>query len=104
MKKTLLLICASYFLIVFQASFLAHFGILGHLPWLTIILVIAVNLFEKTTDNSGLWLAAVSGFLLDAFSTMTFGFFTIILTATSIIIKFVIKKYFHLDALKLKKT
>ncbi|MDP3093259.1 MAG: rod shape-determining protein MreD [bacterium] len=96
MKKYIVLALIFYSLIVFQTSFLVHFKFLDYLPNIAIVFFVLLNLFEERREKSGLIMSFVAGFILDVFSGKPFGFYTAILLTTSLIIKFVIKKYFRL--------
>ena len=63
MKKIIALTLIFYFLVVFQASFLAHFKFLSYLPSLGIIFLIFLNIFEKPQEKSAIIISFVSGFL-----------------------------------------
>lgn len=100
MKRVFISILVVYSLIIFQTSFLAHFGIWRYLPNLVILFVIFFNLFENQQDKNGLIIAGVSGFLLDIFSASAIGFYTAILVMTSLAIKIIVKKYLYLKFFK----
>lgn len=96
MKNFLILILVAYFLIIFQTSFLAHFGVWRYLPNLAILFVVFFNLFENQQEKNGLAIAGISGFLLDVFSASPFGLYTAILIMAALIIKIIVKRYFYL--------
>lgn len=84
-KKLLILIPTFWLLAILQSSFLL-FNII-------LILVILINLFEKTENYLGIFSALPAGFFLDIYSLRPFGFYILILLTTSIFIKAIIKKY-----------
>lgn len=92
-----------YVLVLLQTSFLVHFKeVFGW--WLAfgllIIGVILVNFFEDHRKNSGIISAFFAGFFLDIFSENFFGFWTLILMAAAIFIKFILKKYVRIPTFK----
>lgn len=91
-KKVLILILFFYILALFQTSFLVHFRLLNFL----LILVIFINLFERTGGNSGLFSALIGGFFLDIFSERLLGFHILILLLLAFLIKMVLKRYIQL--------
>jgi rod shape-determining protein MreD len=96
MKNALLLILAFYFLVLLQTSFLVHFNIYGTIPNFVIIFVILLNFFEKPEKKLGIVLGFLAGLFLDIFSSSFFGFYTLILSAISFFIKYVLKSYLRL--------
>jgi rod shape-determining protein MreD len=92
-KKNIIFILGTYFLVVFQTSFLARFSVFNLLPNLAIILVCILSLLEEQKEMSALIIAATVGFWLDVFSSKPIGFHIIILLLASVFIKTVIKKY-----------
>ena len=103
MKKVIVPSLIFYFLVVFQASFLAYFKFLSYMPSLAIIFLIFLNIFEKPQEKSVLITSFVSGFILDVFSSKPFGFYALIFLSASLIIRLVIKKYLKLE-FDLKKS
>ncbi len=109
-KKILILIIFFYILTLFQISFLVHFNILdgrfvGWSPNLILIAVILLNLFENPQKNSGYFTAFIGGFFLDIFSgnfigINFIGFWILILLVISFSIKFILRKYVRLSAIK----
>jgi len=98
-KNIFILIIFFYILALFQTSFLIHFNIF--LGWLGILIsVILINIFENSKKNSGIFAAFFAGFFLDIFSENFIGFWILILLALSCFIKFVLKKYVRIPALK----
>jgi len=93
--KFFIFILALYFFAVLQASFFAHFRVIGFVPNLTLFLVIIWNIFEKTENffSFGLLSAFLGGFFIDIYSSYFFGFYILIFLAVSIIIKKFLKKY-----------
>ena len=92
MRKILIFILFFYFLALWQTSFLVHFKVLGLAP-LILIAVILINLFENTRHYSGIFAAFVGGFFLDIFSSGLIGFYVLILVATAILIKIILRSY-----------
>ncbi len=93
--KLLILFLIIYFLTILQTSFFVHFGFSGILPNITIVLAILWNIFErdKKIFSSGLFISAFAGFFLDIYSEGYLGVYTILLTASSVIIKKIVRKY-----------
>jgi len=92
-KKILISIIVFYFLVLIQTSFLVHFNILGIVPNLVLISVVLWNLFEKSKNYFGLYVALIGGFFLDIFSNYFIGFYILILFTLVIFLKLVFKKY-----------
>ncbi len=92
-KKILISIIVFYFLVLIQTSFLVHFNILGIVPNLVLISVVLWNLFEKSKNYFGLYIALIGGFFLDIFSNRLIGFYILILFALAIFLKLVFKRY-----------
>jgi len=91
MKKALVIIVSFYLLILFQNSFLIHFGINRFIPNLVFI---AVAVLSFLFPNSFVVIGAIGGgFLLDVFSSKPFGFYTVIMFCLSILTMFILKKY-----------
>jgi rod shape-determining protein MreD len=99
MKKFLILILSFYILALFQTSFLVHFGFLDVLNFI-LIATILINLFENPQKNLGITSAFIGGFFLDIFSENFLGFWILILLATSIFIKFILRKYVRIPIVK----
>lgn len=93
MLKVFLSIVVYFIFVIFQTSFLVHFGKFGECLNLILISVIVWNLIESRKNLFGLLNAVIGGFFLDAFSNQIFGFYILILLITAISIKFVLKKY-----------
>lgn len=103
MKKIFIFILFFYILVLLQTSFLIHFNIFlsGFLGGsLILIAIFFINLFEKTEEKSGLFLAFFGGFLLDIFSENLFGFYILILMVIAIFIKFILKRYVRAPSIK----
>lgn len=96
MKKILFLILLTYFLTLFQSSFVVFFNVRGMVPNLVLIFIFLFNIFEKPSENSGIAAAAAGGFFLDIFSGGHLGINLIILTALSFLIKYFLKNIFTL--------
>ena len=94
-RNILLLIPIVYILILLQTSFLVHFNILGRTINLVLILIIFISLFEKEKNiiSLALFLALISGLLLDIFSNRYLGFNIVILSILVIFIKLIMKNY-----------
>lgn len=99
-KKIFFLLIGFYILALLESSFFVHFQIFGITMSFIPILVILINLFEKTKNYLGLGSALVGGFFLDIFSENFFGFWILILLVFSVFIKFVLKKHVHLPIFK----
>ena len=91
--KNLFIIIFIYFLILFQTSFFVHFPIFNIVPNYALILIVLWNLFEDSKKKFGIGLAFLGGFLLDVFSSHFLGFNVLILVATALAIKIIVKKY-----------
>ena len=91
-RKILIFTLFFYFLALWQTSFLVHFKVLGLAP-LILIAVILINLLENTRHYSGIFAAFVGGFFLDIFSSGLIGFYVLILVATAILIKIILRNY-----------
>ena len=91
-RKTLIFLLFFYFLALWQTSFLVHFKLLGVAP-LILISVIFINLFEKAKNYSGIFAAFIGGFFLDIFSSGIIGFYALIILATAILIKIILRNY-----------
>lgn len=100
MKKIIVFSLIIYFLILFQTSFLVHFVFLRYLPNLAVIFVLFLSIREKPDEKTTLIMSFVGGLLLDAFSSKPFGFYASILLLTSLIVKFLLKKYIRLEVSK----
>jgi rod shape-determining protein MreD len=87
-------------LTLLQTTFLVHFGIFGFIPNITFLLVILINLFERPKDYSGIILSLIGGALLDIYSSRPIGFYIIILLASSLLIKFAIRRYVRIPLAK----
>jgi len=95
MKKIFFFAIFFYFLTLLEVSF---FPALFNEPvpfifLLTFLFVIIFNYRERQKDQDGILSALAGGFFLDIFSTTFFGFWIIILTALSLFIKFIFKRY-----------
>ncbi|MDP2927175.1 MAG: rod shape-determining protein MreD [bacterium] len=97
LKKIIVFSLIVYLLILFQTSFLVHFVFLRYLPNLAVILVLFLSIREKPDEKTALIMSFVGGLLLDAFSAKPFGFYALIFLITSLIIKFLLKKYIRLE-------
>ncbi len=95
MRNFLILIILFYILILIQISFLAHFNIFRILPNIILLLVILINVFQKTAQSFGWTSAIIGGFYLDIFSSGLFGTQIIILLLLATLIK-IIKKYIRI--------
>lgn len=101
-KKIVFLLIIFYFLILLQTSFLVHFSFWGIVPNLVFIALIFINLFEKPEKKLGIIAGLLGGFYLDIFSLSFqgfFGFYTLISLATSLFIKFILRKHVRLPEL-----
>lgn len=81
-----------YFLTLFQASFLVHFGLWGWVPNLILIFVALLNIFTPDA-KLGIGAAFIGGFFLDVFSDNFIGFWILILLAVALFIKFILTRY-----------
>lgn len=85
MRKILILILLFYFLVIFQESFLSHFTVLGATPNLILISVFLLIFLEKNSvyQNPKILPGFLGGTILDLFSSIPFGIFTLNLTLSS---------------------
>ena len=81
-----------YFLALLQTTVLAGFE-LGGVISLMLIAVVLINLFERSKNYSGVYAAFISGFFLDIFSASLIGQNVLILLASALFIKIVLRKY-----------
>jgi rod shape-determining protein MreD len=103
LKKIIFFIFLFYILILLQTSFLIPFSIAGIIPNLVLVAVILVNLFNRTSEISGLIVALIGGLYLDIFSISFFGFFgfyTLISLIISLFLKFILKNYVKIPSLE----
>ncbi len=95
-----------YILVLFQTSFLIHFniflegGFLGWTPNLILITIILINLFEHPEKSFGIFSGFIGGFFLDIFSENFIGFHILILVGLAMVIKFILRNYVRLPAIK----
>ena len=92
MRKILIFILFFYLLALWQTSFLVHFKVLALAP-LILIAVILINLLENTRHYSGIFAGFVGGFFLDIFSSGFIGFYVLILVASAVLIKIILRSY-----------
>ena len=81
-----------YLLVLFQASFLAHFWGIN----IVFIGLIIWNILENEKDKFGIYLAIIGGFFLDVFSTSFIGFNVLILFLIAVVLKLIFNKYVRL--------
>ena len=95
MKRILILTLIFYFLVILETSFFAHFRIFWFIPNFIIILTIIINIFDKEKNffSIGILSAMIGGFFLDLFSSQFIGYYILILTGISLIIKIFLKRY-----------
>lgn len=88
MRKLLILILFFYFLVIFQESFLGHLTLLGVSPNFILISVFLLTFFTKDSNsrNPKILTGFFGGTILDFFSPILFGIFTLNLTLTSFLI------------------
>ena len=89
--KTALLIIIFYLLTLVQISF--------QIPFLVIIVILAISLIEEPKNRWGFVAAASGGLFLDIFSTSPLGFFgayAVILVIISFFAKYILRKYIHI--------
>ena len=87
-KTFLILFLIIFIAIIFQISFFIYSFPLLSLPF---IIIIFWNLYEEKDNNTGIWLSFFGGALIDIYSGMPLGLYTILLITFSIIIKKIIK-------------
>lgn len=67
---------------------------------LVLLLVLLLNLFEPSEQKYGIFATLVGGFFLDIFSSGIIGLWVLILLATSLFIKLVLRKYVEIPTPK----
>jgi len=84
-----------YLLILFQANYLVHFGILGSILSFSLIISAFWNFFEKNKQilSYGLFLSVFSGAIADIYSDYYIGFNILIFVLAALFIKFILRKY-----------
>jgi rod shape-determining protein MreD len=97
-KGSVFFILFFYTLSLVQTSFMVHFDIPAFLSNLILILVILINLFQKTDNYSGVIAAIFAGLFLDIFSSWPIGFWTLLLFLISIFIKKILKDYVRIPS------
>ena len=96
MMKTILFFPILYTISLLQTSFLIHFNFFGVIiPYITIFIVLILNIFEKPEKKDGIYGAAFLGFFWDIFSKEPIGYHILILVSSAIFIKFILKNYFQ---------
>jgi len=95
MKKLLLAVFILYFFVLIHASFCVHFGFLGCLFNLPIIITAVWNFFEKEKGffSPALIASLIAGFFLDVYSSGIIGFYILILGTAAVFIKIFLKNY-----------
>jgi len=83
----------SYFLVIFQNSFLVHFAILGTVPNMVLISICLISFFEKPSSNIKFYSALMSGLLIDVYSNFFIGVSILIFIAIALIFKKSIKSF-----------
>ncbi|MFH1894782.1 MAG: rod shape-determining protein MreD [Patescibacteria group bacterium] len=96
MRKALLLILSFYILVLLQTSFLVHFNIFGIIPNFIIIAVVLINFFENPEKKLGIIAGFFGGIFLDIFSGNFLGFYTLILLAASLFLKYAFRRYIRI--------
>lgn len=101
-KKNLSVVLFFAALGICQASFPLFSGLLKAewFEWFNFVTLplAGIALFERPRHKSS-WAAAISGgFFLDVYSQKFFGFWIIILTATVLFVKFILKKYVRIPS------
>jgi rod shape-determining protein MreD len=94
--KTILFFPVFYTISLLQTSFLVHFNFFGVIiPYITIIIVLLLNIFEKPDKKYGIYGAGILGFFWDIFSTAPIGFHLLFLAGLAFLIKILLKNYFQ---------
>jgi len=93
MRKILIFTLFFYFLALWQASFLAHFQVFNIIPSLVLIAVVLINILERPRNYSGIFAGFIGGFFLDIFSSGFIGFYVLILVASAVLIKIILRSY-----------
>lgn len=98
MKKIILILLVSYFIVLLQKTFICFS--LFSIPFLIIFLVILLSILEskkysKSFDKieSSEWFAIFGGFFSDIFSSGFIGLRVFILLCLSLFIKIILRKY-----------
>jgi rod shape-determining protein MreD len=92
-------IIAFYFLALFQASFMPHFGIYGVIPNIVLLAIFTVNFFEKQEGKVGFLVAIFGGFFMDIFSGRFLGFYVLISLGICFFVKYILRSYIRLPAI-----
>lgn len=95
-KTFLLLIIISYFLLIFQTSFMVHFPIKGLVINFVLLAIIFYNILEASEKNTGIFAAGITGFFWDIFSEKFIGFHVLILIFLALLIKVIFSRYVRL--------
>lgn len=93
MKKTAPISVIIILLVLIQSSFLAHFKFFGININIILISVIAFNVLESEKKFWGIFAAIIGGLFWDIFSTLPFGFHSLILVLIALIIKIIFRQY-----------
>jgi rod shape-determining protein MreD len=97
MKKALATIIFSYFLVLFQNNFMAHFSLAGWPINLALILLLLFNIAEalgsERFSKIGLVFAFSAGFFLDVFSSSFLGRNVLIFLAIFIFFNLIVKRH-----------
>ncbi|MFW6283318.1 MAG: rod shape-determining protein MreD [Minisyncoccales bacterium] len=97
MKRFLIFFIFLILVTILQTTFFFSFDIFGIKFNLVILYIIFLNLFEKENKETGLWIGGIGGFLLDLYSSYYFGFFTIGMLISSLIIKIIRRNYLKFE-------
>ena len=94
--KTILFFPILYTISLLQTSFLVHFNFFAVIiPYITILIVLILNIFEKPDKKDGIYGAAILGFFWDIFSPDPIGFHLLFLVGLALLIKILLKNYFQ---------
>lgn len=82
-----------FFLTIFQESFINLFIDFNFV----ILIVFLINILDDSDNYFGLWCAFFTGLFLDLSSTQYFGLWILILTFSSLIIKWILNNFFKIS-------
>ncbi|OHA70787.1 MAG: rod shape-determining protein MreD [Candidatus Wildermuthbacteria bacterium RIFCSPHIGHO2_02_FULL_49_9] len=91
MKKSIFIILGLAAVSLLQVSFFPHFSLAGWVPNLVLIFLAATAFFSSAT--TGVAAALTGGFLLDAYSSMSFGFWIILSLALFLAVRHILRNY-----------
>ncbi len=82
-----------YFLFLIQTTFAFYAGFSCFLPYLILLILFLVVLFEKPSSNRAFIISGFTGIMWDFFSLKPFGFYFISLIILTFFVKFILRNY-----------